>query len=671
MVLLVSMTPLLGSYLASGSPSSLSKVASTALPMVVKSGIAYPVAKIDVRALAPSHAIGVSAGSHPQALGVIIPASNVSALLNAISSSSSVSVLSGFDGLNQIQSCTCVPPDVQVAAGPNHIVEMVNLVGEIFSKQGVTNKTFALSSLFITGSDSISDPKVLFDSSSGRWFTSIVDASLNDVIVGVSSTSDPTGTWTLYALSAGGNLPDQPIIGVSNDKFVASANDFFSHSFAGSQYWVLNKSEMLTGSAASFATSGANGGFFSIHPVQSLSSTTAQYMVGNVVSRKALVTNSVQFFSITGVPGVSTVTTNTTVLSVSTLSVPLGGVQPGTSSTVNTGDFRVLSAVWFMGKLWYGLGDACVPIGDTQARSCIRLTMIDTTTSPVSIKQDFDFGLDGQYLFYPAVSMDGKGNLDLTYGYSSSTMFPSLAVTGQAATDPADSLAPPQTLKAGSAADTSTRYGDYFGAGLDPSTPTTVWLAGEYHSSSTSSCGSFGSCWSTFIGSITMANTIPVSVNNVASFLGIIVNTTGHLAVNTVNSTVSGSLNVAAMNSTTGVTIFNKTYTIPSLRLQNMTGVLQSSFLLSIGVSPYPLSSNIHVRESGGIGSVVIGVSRRVDTNGDGIVNIKDLAFVAGVFGSTLSSPGYDGRADIDGSGAINILDLTAVAIYFGTADFI
>jgi len=67
----------------------------------------------------------------------------------------------------------------------------------------------------------------------------------------------------------------------------------------------------------------------------------------------------------------------------------------------------------------------------------------------------------------------------------------------------------------------------------------------------------------------------------------------------------------------------------------------------------------------------VIGVSRRVDTNADGIVNIKDLAFVAGVFGSTLSSPGYDGRADIDGSGAINILDLTAVAIYFGTADFI
>src|SRR5207244_171994 len=143
-----------------------------------------------------------------------------------------------------------------------------------------------------------------------------------------------------------------------------------------------NKSEMLTGSVVSFVTSGANGGFFSIHPVQSLSSTKTQYMVGNIVSRKALATNSVELFSVAGVPGVSTVAANATVLTVSTLGIPPSGVQPGTTSTVNTGDFRVEDAAWFMGRLWYGLNDACTPSGDTQVRSCIRLTQINTTTSP-------------------------------------------------------------------------------------------------------------------------------------------------------------------------------------------------------------------------------------------------------------------------------------------------
>ncbi len=66
-----------------------------------------------------------------------------------------------------------------------------------------------------------------------------------------------------------------------------------------------------------------------------------------------------------------------------------------------------------------------------------------------------------------------------------------------------------------------------------------------------------------------------------------------------------------------------------------------------------------------------IAVSRRVDTNGDGMVNIKDLSFVAGVFGSTVNSPGYDGRADLDGNGAVNIVDLVLVASYFGTLSFI
>lgn len=597
------------------------------------------------------------------------PPSSAPALLSSSTSNTHVGLLSGFEGLNETQSCACVPPDVQVASGPNHVVEMVNLEGEIFSKQGVTVKTFALSSLFSTGSDSISDPKVLFDNLSGRWFTSIVDISLGSVIVGVSSTNDPTGTFVSYSLNAGGNLPDQPIIGVSNDKFVAAANDIFSRSFVGSQYWVLNKSEMLNGAAVSFVTSGANGGFFSIHPVQSLSPTTTQFMVSQIVSRKSLLTNSVELFSVTGVPGVSTVSVGTNVLSVSTLNSPPGGVQPGTASTINTGDFRIQSAVWFAGKLWYVLNEGCTPSGDTQVRSCIRLTMIDTATSPAVVKQDFDSAASGQYLFYPAVAMDANGDLDLIYGYSSSTIFPSVAVTGQLITDPADSLATPRTLKAGSAADTSTRYGDYFGAGLDPSSPTTIWAAGEYHSNTTGSCGSFGSCWSTFIGSFAMTTPVPVNVNSLVGFSGIDVNTTGLLTINTLNLTVSGNLRVVAKNGTSGGVLLNRTYAVPVIHLVNQTGTLEGSFLLNIGISPFPLSSNIRVKEVSGNATSLVQVTRRVDVDGNGMVGIDDLAIVASVYHAVLGSSTYNGSADIDGNGVIDIGDLSLVALYYHDID--
>jgi dockerin type I repeat protein len=669
-LLLVSTTPLLGSYIASGPLSLSSRSGYTESSMMLSLGILSPITKVHVSSLVPSRPIGDSASSQPQTLGAIRPAIVGPTVLGAVSSSSSVSVLSGFDGLNQIQSCTCVPPDVQVTAGPNHVVEMVNLEGEIFSKQGITNKTFTLASFFKTGSDSISDPKVLFDSLSGRWFTSMVDVTLGSILVGVSSTSDPTGTWTLYALSAGGNLPDQPIIGVSNDEFVVSSNDFFSRSFVGAQYWVLNKGEMLTGSAVSFATSGANSGFFSIHPVQSLSSTKTQYMVGTIVSKKFLVTTSMELFSVAGVPGVSSVIANTTALTVSTLGTPPGGVQPGTTSTVNTGDFRVQDAAWFMGKLWYGLDDACTPGGDTQVRACIRLTMIDTATSPATIKQDFDFGINGQYLFYPTLKIDKNSDLDLTYGYSSSTIFPSLAATGQALTDPANSLTPPQTLKAGSAADTSTRYGDYFGSGLDPSNPTIVWIAGEYHSSTTGACNSFGSCWSTFIGSIMMITPIPVSLDSIVSFSGVNVNTTGRLAINTVNSTMSGSATIVARNSTTGTIIITKTYTISSIKLQNQMPNLEASFLLNLAITPYPISSDIIVTLSGGVATTGVLVTRQIDLNGDGTVDIVDVAIVAFSFGSSLGSPNYNPYADLDANGTVNINDVAIAAFYFAAPSF-
>src|SRR5262245_51362802 len=46
------------------------------------------------------------------------------------------SVLQSFIGLRKGESCNCVPPDTQVAAGPQHVFEVVNVEGRIFTKTG-------------------------------------------------------------------------------------------------------------------------------------------------------------------------------------------------------------------------------------------------------------------------------------------------------------------------------------------------------------------------------------------------------------------------------------------------------------------------------------------------------------------------------------------------------
>ena len=431
-----------------------------------------------------------------------------------------------FEGLNQTQSIgndtaagvAANPPDVSVAVGPNHIMESVNSVFGIYSKpQGTLLRVTALNTFFKVGATHfVFDPKVLYDASSQRWFASTGDCPLgvfscnpSVVRIAVSTSSDPTQPWTMYSVNAPTNdFADQPIFGISDNVAVVTVNDFSggpSGSFLGAQYWVFNKSQMVSGvSNVSNQTIGPDSTLFSVHPVQSLASTTTQYMVTSVnavFNTTGKPANTIELFSITGTPpNISVTTTN---FSVSTISPPpiSQSSQPCCfANNINVDDARVTTAVWESGKLWLGLNDGCTPTGDSQTRDCIRLDQLNT--SSMSLLQDFDFAVNGLYQYYPALRLDSSGNLGLIFGFSNSTTYPSLGLTGQLSTDPVNSLAKPVTLRSGNQVETSTRYGDYFGAGVDPSDTSVIWLAGEYHHTNNGSCNT-GTCWFTAIGALT------------------------------------------------------------------------------------------------------------------------------------------------------------------------
>lgn len=415
---------------------------------------------------------------------------------------------SGWDAINYTNSsCACTPPDVQVAAGPADIVEMTNLEEAVYSKTGTLLSSTPLASFFGVGSSSISDPRVLYDNLTGRWFASILNITGNRMSFGVSLTPDPMGSWYIYPGIAGNGtneLPDQPYLGVSNGMLLLSANDFnMTSGFEdGSQYTVINKSEVMAGAGAFYHTWGPVAYYPNARAVQALTSTAAD------VGYFQLVNPSNYFVEIliTGVPS-ATLTqpsfTTQSALLATVVGAPPPAAQPSTAYTLDTSDGRILSAVWRNGVVTTALADGC------GATSCARFTQAYTSNGTVI--QDVNWQASYEIL-YPAATVTSAGDVLATIGLSGSTLYPSLAGVAMLANEPGyingwyvKYGTSSWTSAWGCNATLSCRYGDYFGAALDP-TSNVVWTAGEYINTT--------SLWSTHIESEVAA---PLAVQASAS----------------------------------------------------------------------------------------------------------------------------------------------------------
>jgi hypothetical protein len=410
------------------------------------------------------------------------------------------------------------PPDTQVAAGPSHLVEMVNSSGSVWDKSGTLLTLFDLNVFFaVPPGSSFSDPRILYDRDSQRWFASgvaFVPSTLASVVtIDVSTTSNPLDTWVQYSAAKSSNLHDQPKIGVSADKVVLSWNDFSPVSFLGQSTWVLEKSQMVAGTPANGAAIGPDSTRQSLVPAVQLTSNSDEYIVYNRGASLGLVT-------ITGTPLGANVVWNESDPAAPPTSAPPAADQPGLPGSIATNDDRFLTAVWENGILWTGGNDGCVPGGDTVTRPCSRLIQVFTSTA--TINQEFDIATTFGGLYYPAFALDGNGNMYVVYNISDSlTQYVGVRITGQLAGAAPQTVAAAQTIRPG---DTTynmnpcfgttgaSRWGDYAGAAIDPQNPTDVWVASEYAATGTTATptkpSTVGCAWGTFAAQLTFAVTV-------------------------------------------------------------------------------------------------------------------------------------------------------------------
>lgn len=388
------------------------------------------------------------------------------------------------------------PAEPSVAAGPDYVMETVNVSYEIYDSHfgnvvtGDYLQNFFSSATY--GSNAVQahgDARVIFDTTSQRFFLSMDDNANNihTVDFAVSDSSDPTGNWHAWSITFSG-WADQPKIATSLDKFVIDARDA-DHS-DGAEVAVLDKNQLVSGASNPRAQIFSTDSFsYSPYPV----STTINdlYEV-----EKDHNTQAVVIHTITGDP-----TTFSSYIYVSQMywiqpeqpEVP--GKQPPTSQNIEIdarGDDEVQTAAWSAtgpiagyGQIWFGLNEGCNPPGDSTTESCLHIVQLSLDClSPLvcTPSQDIIMGLANYGFYFPALSLDSSNNMNLIFGYSSLSVNPSLAVTGHAFSDPQGSFTIPVTIVTsnGPATFDSGRYGDYYGAATDPTNSNLVWVAGMY-----------------------------------------------------------------------------------------------------------------------------------------------------------------------------------------------
>src|SRR6184192_1623916 len=168
--------------------------------------------------------------------------------------------LQTFEGLSNLDNFNTFgfrvnPPDPNGEVGPNHFVEMINLVFAVYDKAGnLLLGPVDTGSLWVGFSipdctDPSGDPVVLYDQFMDRWvlsqFTTRGPEYFN--CVAVSTTSDPTGSYYRYAFSTGVNFPDYPKYGNWTDSYVITTREFGPTIEYGIGVYALEKNKMVNG----------------------------------------------------------------------------------------------------------------------------------------------------------------------------------------------------------------------------------------------------------------------------------------------------------------------------------------------------------------------------------------------------------------------------------------
>jgi hypothetical protein len=460
-----------------------------------------------------------------------------------------------FDGINSVESaCGCLPPDTQGDVGPNHYVEVVNTAFRVYDKNGTPlTPTTTFNSLFapLVGTPcsglNFGDPFVLYDHLADRWllsdfaFASFPGPGPFYQCIAVSQTSDPAGTYNLYALQHEPSqidwLGDYPKFAMWDSGGSPAQNAYFftvnlfdgipSISFEGVRAYALDRASMLAGGPANAI--GFTIGLAGVGDSYSL--VPAYFRAGNPPPAgrdEFLLAVDATFPGVTltevhgwlfhvdfANPGNSTIglgadhTPNAEItvdpfVQAWTATEGFQIVpQQGTAVKLDTLGDKIMTPVVYRfdggtESLW---ADQTVMVTFPAGPSAIAWYQFDVTggtfpATPVQ-QQTFDNAGDGLWRFMCSIAVDQSGNAAIGYAVSDETIFPGIRYAGRLSSDPPGTLAQGEAIMTnggGAQTHSAGRWGDYTYTSVDPINNMDFWHVGEYFTVTSSAD------WATRIG---------------------------------------------------------------------------------------------------------------------------------------------------------------------------
>jgi len=451
------------------------------------------------------------------------------------------------------------PPDTNGAVGPNHVVEIINLVFAVFDKTG--NKllgpvdTGALWAGFAVPdcTDPSGDPIVLYDKLEDRWLlTQFTTRGLSDPTkpffncVAVSMTGDPTGAYFRYAFNTTFNnlffFPDYPKYGTWTNSYVLTSRDFGPTTQYGISVYALEKAKLIEGNpnarmvhffldSAVVPISQIGDGLLpaDIDSLQEQPEDGAPIpIVGTMddAGPYGAPFDGLNIYNLSilweeGDQPIASLSLVTQLPVVSFNSIfPCGGhpgqtgrdclPQPGVAPTAN----NLLDILSYRQRPTYRLAyrnfgtyESLVTNQSVEAMPSVagvRWYEIRRTGGTYSVNQQGTYAPgDGIHRWMGSIAQDKNGNMALGYSVVNGTnVFPGIRYTGRLAGDPLGQM----TLGEGTIIEGSgiqrtanSRWGDYTSMQIDPTDDCTFWYFNEYYTLAGQQSSPAG--WQTRIGS--------------------------------------------------------------------------------------------------------------------------------------------------------------------------
>ena len=422
--------------------------------------------------------------------------------------------------------------DPSVAAGPDHIVQVVNASVKMWERSGKVLKgptEIAVASLFdLPPGFGNAQPRILFDALQGRWVMSelswtceswaddIGPSGFVDFLV--SRTADPTGIWDSYFVYYEGFLPDHPAFGTSTDKLAAGSSVYAlgegpscttGASYVGTSILVMDWADVLTPADGFefkdliFGTGDEQLAFFSPRIALQAPATSstlfviAQHQFGTDVDPYfARIRGSVEKGTV-GIPYQADLTWQ--VFVIDKMVDPPPPVQPGGSVVTHEIDSRPTDLIWQANRLTWVSSHGCLPTGDDTVRSCVRISQVtapaEAGTDPTLV-QDFVVGKSGQdhYRGSIAQALDGTLYLVWTRSFDGPGGYPTSVGGYQRRGEPGKLSAPEVLGQATGGAFEGGSWGDVVGIAQDPQVPNAVWQGNLFSSG--------GQAWSTAVSQL-------------------------------------------------------------------------------------------------------------------------------------------------------------------------